>query len=169
MKRFVVIGLAVVVAIGMGLAAVGQGKGQGNGNGGAQRSWVCPYGYTTPNPNAGGWWTRVTPSTPEQQAFLDEVIRLHNEIRTVQFELAGTTDPAQREVLLAKLDALRSDLHELQLNSRDLKQELMQTMPRGRNRGGFGMGAGRGQGGFGPGMGYGRGTGICPFGRAPIR
>jgi hypothetical protein len=162
MKRTMWIGslAALLVIAGLSASVFAQGRG-GQGNAG-----VCPFGYSQPNLPAGGWWTRVQAQTPEQQAFLDEATRLHNQIRSAYFELAQLTDPELIAAKQAEISALRDDLHDLQFNNRALKQELVQTMGRGGRgcRGAWSGQAGRGMRG---GRGFGRGTGICPYGSGP--
>lgn len=123
-----------------------QGRGAGRGNAYGAKGQPCPYGYTQPNPNAGGWWTRVNPTDPQQKQFVEQVKALHEQIRQKQWELAqmqaNKADTAAIEAKQAEINALREQLHQLQVSNRELKQGIMQ-----QNRGGRGFGGGgNGQG-----------------------
>lgn len=123
-----------------------QGRGAGRGNAYGAKGQPCPYGYTQPNPNAGGWWTRVNPTDPQQKQFVEQVKALHEQIRQKQWELAQMrTNKADAKAIGAKqaeINALREQLHQLQSSNRELKQDIMQ-----QNRGGRGFGGGgHGQG-----------------------
>jgi Spy/CpxP family protein refolding chaperone len=142
--------------------AFAQGRGAGRGNAYGAKGQPCPYGYTQPNPNAGGWWTRVNPTEPQEKQFVEQVKALHDQIRQKQFELtqmqANKADAKAIEAKQAEINALREQLHQLQVSNRELHQKMMQ-----QNRGGSGYG--------GAGNGYGnraraqmRGTNPnCPF------
>lgn len=123
-----------------------QGPGAGRGNAYGAKGLPCPYGYTQPNPNAGGWWTRVNPTDPQQKQFVEQVKALHEHIRQKQWELAqmqaNKADAKAVEAKQAEINALREQLHQLQFSNRELKQGIMQ-----QNRGGRGFGGGgNGQG-----------------------
>ena len=98
------------------------------GAGYGRLGWPCPYGYTQPNPNAGGWWTRVNPTTPEQKAFVDKVTDLHNQIRQKNFELAQLRatngDPNKIAVLEKDIENLRSELHDYLTKNIQIRQQL---------------------------------------------
>lgn len=126
--------------------AFAQGRGAGRGNAYGAKGQPCPYGYTQPNPNAGGWWTRVNPTDPQQKQFVEQVKALHEQIRQKQWELAqmqaNKADAKAIEAKQAEISALREQLHQLQVSNRELKQSIMQ-----QNRGGRGFGGGgNGQG-----------------------
>lgn len=92
----------------------------------------------------GGWWTRVTPTTPEEKAFLDQLTKLHTELR----QLVITGAPAEQ--IIAK----RTEIYNLMQQNAPLVQKLAPRAGAGRGRG-FGMGFGRGLGlGLNP---------YCPF------
>jgi len=124
-----------------------QGRGAGKGKGWGAQGKPCPYGLTQPNPNSGGWWTRVSPTDPKQKAFVEDVARLHTQIREKQFALreleAAKASPETIKARQAEIDSLRAKLHDLQSSNRTLKQ----MMQNGRGRG--------------------RGQGICPYGNSP--
>ena len=135
----------------------------------------------------GGWWTRVTPTTPEQKALVAEVQKLHTQLWQKVGELrALQAEPEPSEERLdakqSEIDGLRDKLVALNTKSRALIQQMLPqagwgagaatgTCPfggpgagAGRWRG-AGRGAGRGLGG-GRGMGYGCGMGGgwgCPW------
>ncbi|MGQ9486335.1 MAG: hypothetical protein ACUVTY_12825 [Armatimonadota bacterium] len=134
---------AVVSALALS-PVLAQGRGAVRGNADGAKGLPCPYGYTQPNPNAGGWWTRVNPTTPQQKAFVEQVKALHEQIRQKQFELAQLqADSATIEAKQAEINALREQLHQLQVSNLEMKQSIMQE-----NRGGkrFGSANGNGQG-----------------------
>jgi len=114
-----------------------QGRGAGRGNAYGAKGQPCPYGYTQPNPNAGGWWTRVSPTDPQQKQFAAQVQKLHEQIRQKQFELAQMqASAADAQAIAAKqaeMSHLREQLHQLQFSHREMKQGMMQG-----NRGGKG-------------------------------
>lgn len=124
-----------------------QGRGVGRGNAYGAKGQPCPYGYTQPNPNAGGWWTRVSPTDPQQKAFVEQVKALHEQIRQKQFELAqlqaNKADSTAIEAKQAEINALREQLHQLQYSNREMKQSIMQE---GRGGKRFGSANGNGQG-----------------------
>jgi len=92
----------------------------------------------------GGWWTSVTPTTPEEKAFLDRLTKLHTELR--QLIISG----APAEQIIAK----RTEIFNLMQQNSSLVQKLAPRAGAGRGRG-FGMGFGRGLGlGLNP---------YCPF------
>ncbi len=141
----------------------------GTGNG--RLGLPCPNGYTQPNPNAGGWWTQVQPTTPEQKAFVEKVGSLHNQIREKQMTLAqirnGNGDPKGIANLESDISALRTELYDFMSNNQQIRQQLggagqgfqygacrMQT---GATGPGQGMRAGRG------GMGRGAGQRLNPY------
>lgn len=117
-----------------------QGRGVGRGNAYGAKGQPCPYGLTQPNPNAGGWWTRVDPTDPQQKQFVEQVRALHEQIRQKQWELAqmqaNKVDTKAIEAKQAEVNALREQLHQLQVSNRELRQSILQ-----QNRGG-----GNGQG-----------------------
>lgn len=147
MKRaWMVLAVATAVTAMTISPVLAQGRGAGRGNAYGVRGIPCPYGYTQPNPNAGGWWTRVNPTDPQQKAFVEQVKALHEQIRQKQFELARMqANKADQSAIAAKqteINALRDQLHQLQFSNRELKQGIMQ-----QNRGGRGFGGGgNGQG-----------------------
>ncbi len=148
MKRtWTTIALTALVAALVVSPVWAQGRGAGRGNGYGAKGLPCPYGYTQPNPNAGGWWTRVSPSDPQQKQFVEQVNALHAQIRQKQFELAqmqaNNADASAIQAKQAEINALREQLHQLQYSNRDLKQGIMQTNRRGN---GYGNGAGNGNG-----------------------
>lgn len=146
MKRvWMTMAFAVLVTTVALSPVLSQGRGGGRGNAYGAKGQPCPYGYMQPNPNAGGWWTRVDPTNPQQKQFVEQVMRLHEEIRQKQFELAqlqkAKADQAAIDAKQAEIQALRSQLHQLQSSNRELKQGMMQ-----QNRGGMRYGTGNGQG-----------------------
>lgn len=105
-----------------------KGPGFGRGAGFGKMGMPCPFGYTQPNPNAGGWWTRVKPVTKEQKAFIDEVAKLHNQIRERQWELnrlrASNGDPKKIASLEKELNDLRTRLHDVMINNQALMRQM---------------------------------------------
>ncbi len=145
MKRaWTVVAVATVVTAMTISPVLAQGRGAGRGNAYGVRGIPCPYGYTQPNPNAGGWWTRVSPTDPQQKAFVEQVRALHDQIRRKQFELAQMqVNKADQSTIAAKqaeIDALREQLHQLQISNLELKQGIMQQNRGGRGFGGSGQG-----------------------------
>lgn len=104
------------------------GAGFGPGAGYGRSGMPCPFGYTQPNPNAGGWWTRVKPTTKEQKAFVDEVTSLHEQIRQRQFELNNLRiskgDPKRIASLENELADLRTRLHDVMVKNRTLMTQM---------------------------------------------
>ncbi|MGQ9523226.1 MAG: hypothetical protein ACUVTZ_00160 [Armatimonadota bacterium] len=94
----------------------------------------------------GGWWKRVTPTTPEEKAFVERITALHNELR----QLVVNNAPADR------IAAKRTEICNLVLQNAPLVQKLAPSAGRGWGRGRrFGMG-------LGPGL-----NPYCPFAIAP--
>ncbi|MGC8835304.1 MAG: hypothetical protein ACP5R4_14750, partial [Armatimonadota bacterium] len=79
----------------------------------------------------GGWWTRVTPSTPEEKAFIERITALHNELR----QLVINNAPAQQ------IAAKRAEIHNLMVKNSQLVQALLSKAGIGI---GFGYGIGPG-------------------------
>jgi len=159
---------------------MGWGRGQGMGMGrGAGAGWCMGLG---PGAGAGGWWTRVTPQTPEQRAFVDQVARLHNEIRAANLAaLALQAQDASQDRLAPKLQevaALRARLAKISRSNSALLQQMGVpagygicdgTGPRpGCPMAGFGRGRGMG-GGMGRGYGMGLRNGTGPNPNCPLK
>lgn len=144
-KAWTILTVSAVVAALVVSPLFAQGRGAGRGNAYGARGLPCPYGYTQPNPNAGGWWTRVNPTDPQQKAFVEQVKALHDQIRQEQFELAqllaNKADKTAIEAKQAEINALREQLHQLQVSNLEMKQSIMQENFSGR---GFGGGTGQG-------------------------
>lgn len=146
MKKTTLIAVAVVVAL---LAAVvvvsAQGPagrscprgyvqpnpnatGPGQGAGYVRMGLPCPYGNVPQGPNAGGWWTRVNPTTPEQKAFVDKVTQLHNQIREKNFQAAALRasngDPKQIAALEKDVQNLQTELHDYMYKNWNIRQQL---------------------------------------------
>jgi hypothetical protein len=170
MKKTVAVAPIVALILALSISLVyAQGRGAGFGRLGEP----CPYGYTQPNPSAGGWWTRVQPTTPEQKAFLDKVADLHKQIHEKQFEAARlrATNGDRKKIEALENDAarLRGDLHETMYRNRELRQQMgpagtgygrgtcrWQSAGAGQSHGGYyrwqqGTGSGRMAGPIGPG------------------
>jgi len=125
MKKTALIAAGAVLVLAFSMTLVwAQGRGAGYGRIGQP----CPYGYTQPNPNAGGWWTRVQPATPEQKAFVDEASRLHNRIREKQLEMARLRAAGGSEAKIAAtqkdVDKLREKLYNVMIKNRELRQQM---------------------------------------------
>lgn len=125
--------LAVFAALVLTLSAAvvcAQGRSAGYGRMGLP----CPYGYTQPNPDAGGWWTRVQPATPEQKAFVDKVSDIHRQIREKQLEIAKLRTSGGDEKKIASvqkdIDNLRKRLHDLMYQNRELRRQMKPTGPK---------------------------------------
>lgn len=136
-KAWTILTVSAVVAALVVSPLLAQGRGAGRGNAYGARGLPCPYGYTQPNPNAGGWWTRVNPTDPQQKAFVEQVKALHDQIRQKQFELAqllaNKADKTAIEAKQAEINALREQLHQLQYSNREMKQSLMWQYRGGRS------------------------------------
>lgn len=125
------------VALALATSSFAQG---GRGPGWCRQQGGCPRGWACPNPaGGGGWWTRVNPTDPKQKAFVEEVGKLHNQIREAQLELrtleTAKADTATIEAKKTELNALRNQLCELQNKNLELKQQIMQSAPAGRGSG----------------------------------
>lgn len=119
----------------------------------------------------GGWWTRVTPTTPQQKAYVEQARKLQDRIWQAQAELwklreTEKPSPAAIAAREREISRLRDQLCELNIKNRALRQEMVgPNTPLGAR-----MGAGRG--GWGRAMGacpwggpgQGRGMGACPWG-----
>lgn len=167
---------AVLLTIFLTVPMLAQGRGRGFGYGAGRQGAA----WAGRNPGAGwgvgrgpgGWWTRVTPSTPEQEAFLKQVTDIHNQIRTLNWEIAalraanGPADEiARKEKQIADL---RAELAKVTAANEKLLREMGVPAPFGvctgqGPAGKFGRGAG--WGGFGGGRGFGprNGTGPNPY------
>lgn len=136
-KAWTILTVSAVVAALVVSPLLAQGRGAGRGKAYGARGLPCPYGYTQPNPNAGGWWTRVNPTDPQQKAFVEQVKALHDQIRQKQFELAqllaNKADKTAIEAKQAEINALREQLHQLQYSNREMKQSLMWQYRGGRS------------------------------------
>ena len=115
------------------------------------------------------WLTGVTPSTPQQKAYVDEATKLRAELWQQQAELTALEareKPDERAVKekLEQLSATRNKLHLLNLKNRAVVQELAGPAPGWGPAGAAcpwgGPGAGRGMGPCGTGYGAGRGRGM---------
>lgn len=127
----------------------------------------------------GGWWTRVQPTTPEQQAFVSQVSDLHGKIRALNFEIWTLKAAGGRENEVAAKEKavadLRAELARVTAANEKLLREMGIPAPYGvctgtgpRWQGGpngqpgaFGRGFGRG--GFGMGMRLRDGSGPNPY------
>lgn len=102
----------------------------------------CPMG-TGAGRGAGGWWSRVQPQTEAQKAFVAEIRGLHDQIGATQFELNGLRasngDPKRIQEREQELARLRTRLHDVLWNNRELRMQM-------------GGKAGLGMGPCGPGM-----------------
>lgn len=101
------------------------------------------------NPQAGGWWNRVNPTDPPQQAFAQEVAALHNQIREAQLALrqleTAQADPQIIAAKQAEIAALRARLHGVQFNNQALRQSITGQSATGTSRGqGVGFQQGKG-------------------------
>jgi len=173
-----VVSTVSAILLSVAIAAPVLAQGRGRGFGGA----FCPYGLASgqsaqgANANRqgrgpGGWWTRVTPSTPEQEAFLKQVTDIHNKIRALQWEVAGlrasNAPAAEIEKREKQIADLRAELVRVTTANEKLIREMGIPAPygvcNGQGRGarmggtpGFGRYGGRG---FGPR----NGTGPNPY------
>lgn len=177
MKRMTAILTIVALALMLSVTFVyAQGRGMGAGN--LRVGQPCPLGYTEPNPNPAGWWTGVTPTTPEQKAFIDRTAELHKQIRDKRFEAdnlrATGGDPKRIAALDQEVGQLRAEHQKLMQENWQLRQQ-MGLNGRGMRGGGMGWNRaavrGPGQNGMGmqgqpmgrgPGMGQGRMAGLNP-------
>lgn len=136
----------------------------GTGNG--QLGLPCPYGYEQPNPNGGGWWTRVEPNTPEQKAFVDRLRDLHNQIREKQMKLSqlrnSNGDANAMTALDREIQSLRTELYDYMTNNQQIRQQIGGIGQGYRNgtcrmqsgAAGPGQGMRMGRGGMGRGAGF---------------
>lgn len=153
-----------------------QGRGRGYGGGFRQRGWAAGQNAPGYNPNwqgrgAGGWWARVTPSTPEQEAFLKQVTDIHNKIRSLNWEISGlrasNAPSAEIEKREKQIADLRAELVRVTTANEKLIREMGIPAPYGVCSG-LGRGAQRGPGGAwggygGRGFGPRNGTGPNPY------
>jgi TolA-binding protein len=174
------IGFAVMTAlitVSLTAPVLAQGRGRGPAAGAGRRgAGVCMgagFGRGAGN-GAGGWWNRVTPTTPEQQAFVNQVADLHKQIRDLNIEVAGmrtsnapAAEIAKREQRIAEL---RAELSRLTAANEKLIRDMGIPAPygvcNGQGRGGRlggNPGPGAGWSGFrGNGLGLRNGTGPNP-------
>jgi hypothetical protein len=156
---------------------MGQGRGAGGGMGmrrGAGAGWCNGQGPGAGLRNgqglgagAGGWWTRVTPKTAEQKAFVDRVTKLHADIRTTNLEIATlrSKNAPQDQVAQkqSEVAGLRAELSKVTQSNTALLKELGVPVGYGVCDGTGPKAncpmAGSGQG-RGPGCGMGRGNGM---------
>ncbi|MDH7571117.1 MAG: hypothetical protein QHJ73_16195, partial [Armatimonadota bacterium] len=116
----------------------------------------------------GPWWNRVTPTTPQQKALVDEVKGLHAQIWQKQAELrALQLQPQPNEAAVrakqAEVDALRKRVQELMVKNQAVVQQMVPQATAGGGRGPCGLGLGPCGGvpgsacpyGWGPGAGMG--------------
>ncbi|MBM3493901.1 MAG: hypothetical protein FJX72_06210 [Armatimonadetes bacterium] len=152
-------GAMVVALVALAMPALAQGRGRGAGAGagagmgrrGAGTCMGAGYGRQA-GVGRGGWWNRVTPANAEQEAFLKQVTGLHNEIRSLNIEIAGirtsngpADEIAKRENRIAEL---RAELSRATTANEKLIRDMGVPAPygvcngqgRGARMGGQGMG-----------------------------
>ncbi|GEM_PF-732615 len=125
MKRSTVIAALAILAVILSITLVyAQGRGAGVG----RNAQACPYRNTCPNPDAGGWWTKVQPTTLEQKAFVDQVTAFHNQVREKQMALAqlqaAKGDAGKIAQLESEIAALRTQFHEFMLKNQQIRLQL---------------------------------------------
>lgn len=166
---------ALSAALGMPVFAQGRGRGFGGGMGrqGACAGMGAGYGRQAGR-GPGGWWTRVTPTTPEQQAFISQVTDIHNQIRALNIEIAGLRAnkgaPAEIAAKEQRIVELRAELSRITTANEKLIRDMGVPAPYGvcngqgpaGRFGGQGAGMGR-MGARGNGMGLRNGTGPNPY------
>ncbi len=164
--------VALVLVSGMTL---GQGRGMGRGNRSGGMGMGCGGGQCMGSASsammrggtgrgAGGWWTRLTPGTSAQKAFVDQVARLHGDIRATNFEIASLRSqeaaPGQIARKQQEVSALQSELGSLSVHNAALLREMRvpagcgvcdgtgpkASCPMAGNRGGAGAMRGNGMG-----------------------
>ncbi len=108
----------------MAYAQGGPGRGRGRGVG-------CPAaqcGLAQGGCAQAGWWTKVKAQTPAQQAFINDVAALHDQIRAKILQLAtlqaGNASQSDTQATLAELNKLRTDLKSLMTNNARICKEL---------------------------------------------
>lgn len=95
----------------------------------------------------GGWWDRVTPTTPEQKAYVEQARQIHAQLWQKQSELrALQSQPKPSEAAIrakqAEVDALRGKLQEWNLKNRAVMQQLAPRAGRTAGAGPCGLGLG---------------------------
>lgn len=156
MKRIALITTIGILVLGLALTAVlaVQGPGKARGARAGQQGQPCPYGYDQPGGLQTGWWTSIQATTPEQKAFVADVAKLHEQIRTQNLEIARlrAANAPQAEIAnaQARLDGLRNDMQNLMYKNRGIRQQM--------------GGAGMRSGWQGRGAGAGRLGQPCPYG-----
>jgi hypothetical protein len=148
----------------------GMGMGMGMGPGMGRGAGVCQG--LGPGAGAGGWWNWVTPKTDAQKAFVNEVTRLHADIRAKNLEIytlrAQNASQSEISKKQAEVTALQARLAQVTQANQTLLRELGVPAGYGVCDGtgpkGNGLGYGRGAGwGRGNGMGLRNGTGPNPY------
>ena len=160
----IMLGATILVSLAASpLLAQGWGRAQGYGYaGGGCPRWGAGAG--TGRGGGGGWWTRVQPQSEEQAQLVQELTKLHHEIRSQRVELwVAQSDPDQAgkvEKLQGQIADLQEKVHKLTLDNADLQLQVAPAgtqCPWGANAPGWG-------GGWGRGRGMGRGMNpYCPY------
>ena len=166
-----ILGLAGTLAL-TAVSAQGNGQGRGAGMGRGNGAGTC-IGLNNGSGTPGGWWARVTPSTPQQAEFVAQLKDVHNRIRTLNIEIAALKNQNGSAAAIAQkqqqINGLRQELQRLTTANQALLREM--GVPQGMGvcdgTGAKGQGGGKGQGkgaGMGKGAGKGQGrNGSCPF------
>ena len=156
---------ALSAALVMPVFAQGRGRGFGAGMGPRAGGYGIGAGLgRQAGRGPGGWWTRVTPTTPEQQAFIAQVTDIHNQIRTLNFEIASlrankgsAADIAAKEQKIAEL---RAELSRITTANEKLIRDMGIPAPYGVCTGQGPAGRFGGQGAPGMGRAGWRGNGL---------
>ncbi len=180
-KKMTAGALAATLVAATMVPTLAQGRGRGFGGGAGWRgNGVCMGAGLGRGAGRGpgGWWTRVNPATPEQQAFVQQVTDLHNRIRALNLEIAGMRAANAPADQIAKKEqdvtALRSELARVTTANEKLLREMGIPAPYGVCNGQgpigrYGGGAARVGGGqrwngmVGAGLGPRNGTGPNPY------
>ncbi|MCC6727869.1 MAG: hypothetical protein IT208_00855 [Chthonomonadales bacterium] len=134
MRKGLVVALALGLTLTVGSVAGAQGRGRGMGYGmGRGMGYGMGRGMGA-GPGAGvrmgggGWWARVTPTTPEQKALVDQVAALHTDIRAANLEVAklrATSGPAARIAERERvLVGLREQLRDVTTRNATLMRQM---------------------------------------------
>lgn len=166
--RMALVGLAGLLSLALVAPASAQGWGRGAGMGRRGQGARMGMGYA--GRGQGGWWARVNPTTPEQQALVAQVTDLHNQIRKLNYEIwqLRASDPANPEIAKREqaVASLRAELAKVTSANETVIRQLGVPAPYGVCNGqglGRGAGAGRGWGGArGNGLGLRDGSGPNP-------
>lgn len=154
--------LAGIVSVGLAISVIaaqgngGRGCGMGAANMGMScpmmknaqaatqnqntANMACPMGKMQRAGQQGGWWNNVTPTTPEQKAFVEQVKSLHKDISAKRLEITKLQqDKADQQSIKKAQHQLKESKAKLQKLMQDNREIRQQLTPSGKAAGSMKM------------------------------